>query len=67
MLCIVPNQLRDELYRRIDAQLAVWPELLPEREKVYGDLLLHFDEHGVIPDFDLSPRESAIVGFVAMA
>jgi hypothetical protein len=53
-LVIVPDALREEIYRRIDAKLADWPDAVAERENFYQALLFHFDAHGVIPDFDIA-------------
>jgi hypothetical protein len=54
MFWIVPNWLRDELYARLDAQIEQCPQALPDREEIYHRLLRHFDEHGTIPDFELT-------------
>jgi hypothetical protein len=50
---IVPNVLRDEIYRRIDAALAETPDAAPDREIFYEALLSHFHQHGAIPEFSL--------------
>ncbi len=55
MLVIVPNSLRDELYARIDAQIEQCPQAASDRELIYHRLLSYFNEHGVIPDFELTP------------
>lgn len=52
---IVPDSLSSEIYKRIDAKLADWPDAVAERENFYQALLCHFDTHGVIPDFDIAP------------
>lgn len=52
---IVPDSLSAEIYKRIDAKLADWPDAVAERENFYQALLFHFDAHGVIPDFDIAP------------
>ncbi len=56
-VAIVPNELRDELYKRIDAQLEKHPVLKNQRELIYEDMLSYFDHHGVIPDFTIEPKE----------
>jgi hypothetical protein len=58
---IVPDSLSTEIYRRIDAKLVDWPDAAAEREHFYLSLLLHFDEHGVIPDFDIAPVTPKLV------
>jgi len=55
-LCIVPNDLRDAIYKKIDEQLVDRPALVEHRESIYLDLLNYFDEHGVIPDFSLQEK-----------
>lgn len=52
---IVTNALRDDIHRRIDAALAGRPCSADERESIYQQLLAYFDEHGVLPDFSLTP------------
>lgn len=52
---VVPNSLRDELYARIDAQIEQCPQAGPDREVIYHRLLRYFNEHGVIPEFELTP------------
>jgi len=52
---IVPDSLSAEIYKRIDAELVDWPDAVPDRELFYQQLLAHFDEHGVIPDFSIAP------------
>lgn len=53
MIVIVPNHLSEELYRRIDAELVKHPDLIGEREEIFGRLLEHFNLNGVIPDFKI--------------
>lgn len=50
---IVPNYLSEEIYKKVDAQLEICPNLKPHREDIYNKILRYFDEHGVIPDFSL--------------
>lgn len=52
-IVIVPNDLRDALYAKIDEQLVDHPGLIEQRESIYKDLLNYYDEHGVVPDFTL--------------
>ncbi len=53
---IVPDRVRHAINLAIDAALADCPEAAPEREDFYHQLLVHFDEHGVVPDFKIVPR-----------
>lgn len=56
-MVIVPNELRDEIYRRVDRVLADAPEEAQAgREDFYQELLNHFDEHGYIPEFVITKR-----------
>ena len=50
---IVPNDLRDRIYAKLDAEIAKCPEATPDRDVLYCQLLAYFDEHGVIPEFSL--------------
>lgn len=50
---IVFDELRNELYRRVDAEIKRSGAPVGERDTHYMTLLQHYDEHGVIPDFTL--------------
>lgn len=58
MLMIVPNYLRDEINRRLDTEIAKHPDAEKDREVLYGMLLDHVNETGVIPDFTLAKKEA---------
>jgi hypothetical protein len=58
MLVIVPNELSEAIYQKVDAQLELVPQLKDQRENIYSDLLAYFDEHGTIPDFTIAPQRS---------
>ncbi len=60
MLVIVPNDLRDAIYAKIDAALEEAPDAAPDREVFYDQLLSHYNEHGVVADFTLVPRDTII-------
>jgi hypothetical protein len=51
---IVPNSLRDEINERIVIALGGRPIDDAEREHVFSVLLAYFNEHGVLPDFNLT-------------
>jgi hypothetical protein len=53
MLVLVPNDLSDAIYQKIDAQIALCPDAAPDRELFYERLIGYFNEHGVVPDFTL--------------
>lgn len=53
-MLVVPNYLRDELNRRLDAEFEKCPDAAKDREHLYGQLLAYVNEHGVIPDFSLA-------------
>ena len=55
-LFIVPDSLRNTLYKQIDAAIEKVPEAAPERELFYEQLLSYFNENGVIPEFSLVPN-----------
>lgn len=57
MLVIVPNELSEAIYRKVDLAIAECPELSSERENIYRDVLAYYDKHGVIPDFSVTKRE----------
>ena len=60
MLVIVPNQLRDAIYAKLDAALAEAPEdAKKDREHLYSALLAYFNEHGVIPDFQIAKKSES--------
>lgn len=50
---IVPDSLREAIYKRVDAAIALVPDSAPDREIYYGHLLDYFDAHGLIPDFSI--------------
>ena len=54
---IVPNILRDKIYEKIDEQLEKVPEAREGREIFYQQLIDYFDEHGIIPDFKIIPKQ----------
>ena len=58
-IVIVYNELRDAIYRAVDNALADAPEFTAERENIYRDILAHYDEFGVIPDFSLKRKPTA--------
>jgi hypothetical protein len=54
-MVIVPNDLRDAINAKIDAEIANLPEDQRQkaencREHMYHQLLSYFDDHGAIPD-----------------
>lgn len=54
MLLIVPNYIADEINAAIDKALDGRPCPPEARENIYNTVLLHFHEHGAIPDFSLN-------------
>ena len=53
MFSIVPSDISEAIYKKIDFALESVPELKPDRDKIFNDILKYFDENGVIPDFKL--------------
>jgi hypothetical protein len=56
MLVIVPNYLSAEIYRKVDEALVGHPDAVPDREIFYETLLSYFNEHGIIPEFELQKK-----------
>ena len=56
MFVIVPNYVSEAIYKKVDVQLEKNPHLKEQRENIYNDILNYFNEHGKIPDFELSQR-----------
>ena len=63
-LVIVPDSLRNAINAKLDAAIAEVPDAAKDRDALYQMLLEYFDEHGVIPDFQLQKREAANEGSV---
>jgi hypothetical protein len=57
MFAIVPDSLRDAINAALDKALDGRPCDADSRAVLYDQLLCYFDEHGVIPDFALTPTE----------
>jgi hypothetical protein len=55
MFLLVPNDVRDLLQTVIDVALDGRPCTDEEREHIYSQLLVYYDEHGTVPDFELNP------------
>ena len=54
MLVIVPNELRDAIQRKLGEALKDFPECSKEdRQFLYQQILKYYNEHGVVPDFQL--------------
>jgi hypothetical protein len=53
-LVIVPNVVRDAINDRLDAALAKTPDAARFRDELFNQLLAYFDEHGVVPEFELA-------------
>jgi len=54
---LVPNELRDAIYERIDEALKVCPDAAQDRELFYRALLEAYDDLGYIPDFSLEKNQ----------
>lgn len=53
MIAVIPNTLSHTINAKLDAAIAKVPEAAKSREVLYQQLLEYFDEHGIIPDFEL--------------
>lgn len=59
MFVIVRNYVADAINAVIDQKLNGRPCDADSREIIFGQVLAYFDEHGHIPEFDLTePEES---------
>ena len=57
MLVVVPDYVRDDINRILDAALVECPEAAGNREVLYGQLLAYFDDNGNLPDFSIQRRD----------
>ncbi len=56
-MVIVPNELREAIYARVDRAIALSPDAYVDRESFYQHLLAFYDEHGYIPEFTLEKNQ----------
>ena len=56
MFLVVPNSVRDAIYKKIDEELEKVPGAKQDREAFYGELLAAYDVTGEIPDFKIAPK-----------
>jgi hypothetical protein len=56
MIAIVPDSLRHAIDMKLDAAILACPQAGKERESLFLKLLNYYDEHGVVPDFVLTPK-----------
>lgn len=53
-LVIVPNELSDAINVKLDEELKQWPDATGhDRDVLYHQVLAHYNEHGVLPDFTI--------------
>lgn len=57
MLVIVPNELRDAINAKLDKAIAECPGAEIDRQELFRQLLTYYNDHGVIPDFSVKPKE----------
>jgi len=57
-LVIVPDTLRDNITKALDAEIAKWPDAEKDREMLYQQLVTFFSVHGYLPEFSLEPRST---------
>lgn len=53
MISIVPNEISEAIYKKVDEALETRPELKDDRENIFRFILEHYDKFGEIPDFTL--------------
>ena len=56
MIAIIPDILRDVINAKLDVAISEVPEAEKDRDVLYNQLLLIFDETGEVPDFKLQRR-----------
>lgn len=61
MIVVVPNELSDAIDKKITLALSGRSCSEKDREIIRNQLIGYYNEHGIIPDFDLSrqPRKEA--------
>lgn len=57
MIVIVPDVLRDAINKKLDEAYKVIPDAEKEREIHYKVCLEYFDEHGVLPEFQITKAD----------
>ena len=56
-LVIVPNALSDAINAKLDMAYQDLPEAAVDRDSHYRALLEYFDDHGEIPEFQITKGE----------
>ena len=56
-IVIVPNVLADAINKRLDDAFLLCPEAVKDRDHLYHQLLEYFDEHGIIPEFEIKKKD----------
>jgi hypothetical protein len=57
MFLIVPDSLRHAIDAKLDAALKEVPDAARDRDHLFRQLLLFFDEHGYLPEFTLGKTQ----------
>ena len=57
MLVVVPDTLRVAIDKKLDTAIAQHPDAAKDRDELFRQLLSYFNEHGVVPDFDLVKKQ----------
>lgn len=60
-IVIVPNVLRDAINAKLESAFKDVPEAEKDREILYKQLLVYFNEHGEVPDFSLIKNNSELL------
>ena len=58
MIYIIPNELRDKINKKLDEAIKKVPAAEKNREYLYNSLLTYYNEHGIVPDFDLKKAQA---------
>lgn len=58
-MVIVPNELADAIYEKLDAEIAKHPDAAVDRAIFFDQLLAYYDQHGVIPEFSLAKNQES--------
>ncbi len=64
MILIVPTYIHDAIHAAIDTALDGRILLDEEREMIYSQLLDHFNDHGLIPQFTLKEKDHGDSGSI---
>lgn len=53
MFVVLPNYIAGRIDQKLDAAIALHPDAEKDRSVLRLRLIAYFDEHGIVPDFEL--------------